>query len=351
MNRIVSVKGVWRPRGMLVLGLALVIIAVAQMGPRTVSGNPDHDAGDYVMFAKAAGDGETDDPQAYEPVCDSENDKQSDISGSNSNFYGRVHSNADLAISGSDNRFFDSGSPNPELTYGVNDETGTPCQLQAEDTNVYDSGLPLNITANGNPGDVQGPYQIGAQGWPGNLGEFLDGNGMTFGDDVAQVLPGVTCDVGSLTHSGDIEISAADEGKVVCNGDDPILISDSGFGTPQAPFRITMISHGLIDISGSDHYLAPAVHGVLAWTDQPYSDEANSIKISGDNVNVLLRAILFSPRSGQDVSGSNSQLLCIQMIGQGALNVAGSNSTLGPLAPGCGSAVQQPPVYLPLVLG
>lgn len=351
MKRIVGMKGVWRSRGLLVMGLVLLFVMAGQMGPRTASGNPDHDAGDYVMFAKAAGDGETDDPEAYEPVCDSENDKQSDISGSNSRFFGRVHSNADLAISGSDNRFLDTGSPNPELTYGVNDESGTPCQLQAESTNVYGSGTPLNITGNGNPGDVQGPYQIGAQDWPGNLGEFLDGNGMTFGNDVTQVLPGVTCDVGSLTHSGDIEITAADEGKVICNGEDPILLSDSGFGTPQTPFRITMISHGLIDISGSDHYLAPAVHGVLAWTDQRYEDEATSIKIAGDNVNVLSRAILFTPRSGQDVSGSNSDLLCIQMIGQGALKVAGSNSTLGPLAPGCGGGTQQPDVFLPLVLG
>ena len=75
------------------------------------------------------------------------------------------------------------------------------------------------------------------------------------------------------------------------------------------------------------------VHGLLAWTDQRFDDEVTSIKISGDNVNVLSRAILFSPRSGQDVSGSNSQLLCIQMIGQGSLKIAGGNATADPLAP------------------
>lgn len=294
-----------------------------------------HTAGDYFMFAKAAGDGGTSDPKAYEPVCDDANDKQADVSGSNSDFYGRIHSNADLAISGADNWFRDTASPNAELTYGVNDGPSSACQLQAEAANTYDSGWPLNITGNGDPGSIHGPYQIGPKGWPGNLGNYLDANGMTFGNDINQVLPGVTCDRGSLTHSGVIEITAADYGKVVCNGGDPIKISDSGLGTANNPFRITMVSHGLIEISGSEHYLAPAVYGILAWTDQRFSNEATSIKIAGSNVNVVQRAILFSPRSGQDVSGSNNVLLCIQMIGQGALKAAGSNSVFGPFAPGC----------------
>lgn len=300
-----------------------------------VGGNSAHNAGDYFMFAKAAGDGDTSDPKAYEPVCDDANDKQADVSGSNSNFYGRLHSNADLAVSGVDNWFRNTSSPNSELTYGVNDESSLTCQLQADDANVYDSGLPLNITGNGNPNAIHGPYQIGSKGWPGSLGHFLDANGMTFGNDITQVLPGIACDRGSLTHAGVIEITAADNGKVICNGQDPIKISDSGLGTASNPFRITMVSHGLIEISGSNHYLTPAVFGVLAWTDQRFSDEATSIKIAGSNVNVVRQAILFSPRSGQDVSGSNSSLLCIQMIGQGALKASGSNSTFGPLAPGC----------------
>lgn len=314
--------------------------------------DPDHNAGDYFMFARAAGDGGSDDPKVYEPACDDSNDKQADISGSQNNFYGRIHSHADLAISGSDNRFFDSASPNTELTYGVNDGPSSDCQLQAENSNTYDNGLPLNITANGNPATIHGPYQIGVNGWPGNLGDYLDGNAMTFGNDISQVLPGASCDVGSLTHSGVIEVTPADDGKVICNGDDPIVISSDGFGAPGAPFRITMVSHGLIEISGSNHYLAPVAHGVLAWTDQRFDDEATSIKISGDNVNVLSRAILFTPRSGQDVSGSNSATLCIQMIGQGSLKMAGSNTTAGPLAPTCAAP---PPTldrttYLPLLI-
>lgn len=332
-----------------VLSLATLMLTVLV---QSASADPHHDAGDYFMFARAAGDGGSDDPEVYEPVCDDSNDKQVDISGSNSHFHGRIHSHADLAVSGSNNRFFDTTSPNTELTYGANDGVGSDCQLEMEGSNLFSGGLPLNITPNGNPGDIHGPYQIGVNGWPGNLGHFLDGNAMTFGNDVSQVLPGFSCDVGSLTHSGDIEVTPADNGKVICNGDDPIVLSSDGFGSPLEPFRITMISHGLIEISGNDHYLAPVAHGVLGWTDQRHDDEATSIKISGDNVNVISRAILFTPRSGQDISGSNSAVLCIQMIGQGSLKVAGSSLFAGPLGPDCRTVapVLNERNYLPLIV-
>ncbi len=336
-NRVKEVAGI----------IAGLVVAMSHSdAPATARSDSTHSAGDYFMFAKAAGDGGTSDPKAYEPVCDDANDKQADISGSNSSFWGRIHSNADLAISGVDNRFNDTNSPNPELTYGVNDGSSPACQLQAEAANAYNSGFPLNITGSNNPNDVQGPYQIGVKGWPGNLGDFLDANGMTFGNNVAQVLPGASCDIGSLTASGVIEVTAADEGKIICNGTDPIKISVSGLGTPAKPFRITMISHGLIEISGSNHYLRPSAHGILAWTDQRFSNDATSIKIAGSNVNVTSPAILFTPRSGQDVSGSNNAVLCIQMIGQGALKVAGSNSTFGPLVPECRPTRS---IFIPLI--
>lgn len=233
----------WKPFFQIVGVTAIVLLAATPLRSQTPAGvSSVHSAGDYFMFAKAAGDGDTSDPKAYEPVCDDANDKQSDVSGSDNHIYGRIHSNADLAISGSDNWFRDTRSPNPELTYGVNDGPSPACQLQAEDTNVYASGYARNIAGSGNPSVVDGPYQIGPKGWPGNLGTFLDANGMTFGNDVTQVLSGVACDVGSLTRSGTLEISAAHNGKVVCNGQDAIKISTSGLGTAAAPFRITMIS-------------------------------------------------------------------------------------------------------------
>ena len=46
-------------------------------------------------------------------------------------------------------------------------------------------------------------------------------------------------------------------------------------------------------------------------------------------------AILFTPRGGIDTSGSDDSELCIQLIGQGSIKVAGSNSTFGPGSDAC----------------
>ena len=105
----------------MVFALALTL---GLLSPTSASGNPDHFAGDYFMFAKAAGD----DPvspnpnrESYEPACDITNNGQAEVSGSTSFFYGRIHSNADLVNSGDDSTFVETASTNPELTYGVTD--------------------------------------------------------------------------------------------------------------------------------------------------------------------------------------------------------------------------------------
>ena len=99
-----------------------------------------------------------------------------------------------------------------------------------------------------------------------------------------------------------------------------------------------MLSHGAIEMSVSATCLAPASagHGVLAWTDEPFGETASAIHFSGSDLTVPERSILFAPRSGIDVSGSNDDDVCIQAIGQGIVKVAGSTSRFGPLGPGCG---------------
>ena len=244
------------------------------------------------MFAKAGATG-VNDRKANESDCNGSNDKQVDVSGSNSTFHGRLHSNADFAVSGSGNVFSDNtSSPNPELTYGVNDGGGAPCQVQADSGNTYSSGGPTNVTGSGDPTSPQGPYQIGSKGWPGNLGDFLNADGMTFGTDVTQVLgAGATCDRGSLSSNSSVNltITSADNGRVICNGTGQISIGVSNLGSAANPFKITMISHGSISIGGSNHFLAPSDkgHGILAWTDQAFSTNATSVTLSGSTVTRL----------------------------------------------------------------
>jgi len=236
MSRTVKLEAVTRGR-VRVAGLvasAGAFAALLLLSAQFAGANPDHSAGDYFMFAKVAAPGTTD-PKAFEPSCDASNHKQADFSGSSSFVYGRIHSNADVANSGAGNTFVDSGSPNTEITYGVNDNAppASPpdCQLQAEPA-AYNSGAPTNIIASGNPAQVDGPYQIGLHGWPGNLGSFLNADGETFGNDVTQVLPGATCGSGtSLTDTDPYEVQLSDEGKVICNGTGLIKFGQQGLGT------------------------------------------------------------------------------------------------------------------------
>src|SRR5688572_2393149 len=331
-------------RNFMLATAAFAMLAAYFFGSAVVSANPDHFAGDYFMYAKADAVNVTDARKGYEPACDTSNDKQADVSGSSNNFYGRIHSNADLAISGVGNIFHDTVSPTTELTFGANDNAPPPsspdCQLQQDSGNTFSGGTALNITVDADPASVHGPYQIGTGAWPGNLGDHLNVDAQTFTTIEQALDTDAVCDVGSLAGTTTITITetATYENRVVCNGTGNIEIGDSGFGTMAAPFRITMISHGLIKVSGSDQFLVPASqgHGVLAFTDMPYSANPTAIEIGGSSVNVPNRAILFSPRSGQQVSGSVNSTLCLQMIGQGSLKANGSSAHFGPLAPGCG---------------
>lgn len=57
------------------LSTPLLLATFSLITPPTASCNPDHSAGDYFVFANADGDGGSDDPKVYEPVCDDANDK------------------------------------------------------------------------------------------------------------------------------------------------------------------------------------------------------------------------------------------------------------------------------------
>ena len=123
---------------------------------------------------------------------------------------------------------------------------------------------------------------------------------------------------------------------VVCRNIGKITLNVQNVGTAANPFKITLLSHGLIDISGQNANLAPADggHGVLAATDVDATVDQNGIKLQGSNLGIPRRSILFTPRTGQNISGSDASSLCLQLIGQEA-SVAGSNSAFGPFVAGC----------------
>ena len=300
--------------------LVLALVAILTVSSDSASGDPHHQAGDYILFAKASFG------SFAESNCNGSNDGQATISGSTDDFYGRIHSNADLSVSGSTNDFFNTTATNPEVTYGTFDED---CQVQPGSGNNYFGGGPSDI-------DTLAPGVDPLNGWPGNLGTFLNPDNLTFSNTTATSAVGITCDVGDLTVDTDYVINpATDEGKVICRDLGKVSLNISGVGTMANPFNITILSHGTIEISGQNVVIAPQSHGVLAWTDQNSSVNNTSIKLAGSNLDVSERAILFTPRSGQDISGSDGSNQCLNIIGQGIQKIPGSNSSFGPFLPGC----------------
>jgi uncharacterized repeat protein (TIGR01451 family) len=289
-----------------VLGAAVVVGAL--LFPLAA---PAHDASDFFVFAKASFGS---DRKSNETDCDASNDKQADVSGSGSQIHGRIHSNADVvASSGATNTFHN------EITYGTHDED---CQEQSENTNFYNAGQ---------PGDIDSAPTGVNNGWPGDLDSYLT-SGLTF-STVEQALPGETCDIGSLSDSSDYVINpVADNGKVICRGSGKITLSESG-----ATMSVTMLSHGIIEVSGQNATLTPAAHGILAFSDLQLD---SAIKFGGSNFQVPQNSIVFAPQGGIDTSGSDDAEMCIQLIGQGPIKVPGSNSTFGP---GSAACTAQPP--------
>ena len=327
----------WGTAIVLTIALGLVLGALALWGPDRAAADPvryDHFAGDYFIFSKGGSGQETEGLE-----CNPSNDKQVDISGNHLYIFGRIHSNADVVVSGQNNTFVDTLSPNPEITYGDGD---IPlCNLQWELDNEYLNDSPYDISGNGITSDVNGPYQVNVDGWPGTLGSFLTQSGddafLTFTD------PGIVCTVGTLedTSEGNSDLvidPTVHYNAVVCRNTGKISLNISNVGTEENPFKVTMISHGPIEISGQYLVMEPADsgHGVLAWTDIDSAETDVGIKLSGSNIDVLKRAILFTPRTGQDISGASDATLCLQVIGQGPSKVATNNAEFGPLNPLCG---------------
>jgi uncharacterized repeat protein (TIGR01451 family) len=312
------------------------------------------DASDFFAFAKAALDGAADGEDKREASegdnapnaeCDSSNHKQVEISGATSDFFGRVHSNADLSISGAQNVFHDD-----PVTFGSND---FPDCVQNVDANNWGSG------GVGDPLDVNevatSPTGVGACGWPGNLGTFLNADCETIafvdggpgGKDQAF---GLTCDIGDLNTSAHLVLDPDDaafdassgpgdpNGSVVCNGPGSTTeVTESGSNASNMKdITVTIISRGLVQFPGQFLDIRPAHFPLLVVSDKPASEEANPIKLNGSNTRIFERSILFTPRSGLDISGSNQLGLCVQLIGQGRIKgSAGSNQSFGSSGPQC----------------
>jgi hypothetical protein len=95
------------------LVLVVIVAAVGLLISQDATGNPGHFADDYVIYARANAEGITEDRKAYEPDCDGSNHGQAQTSGQTNTFYGRIHSYADMQLTGANTYADTLSSPNP----------------------------------------------------------------------------------------------------------------------------------------------------------------------------------------------------------------------------------------------
>ena len=176
-------------------------------------------------------------------------------------------------------------------------------------------------------------------GWPGNLGDFLNADGRPSGrprDTTGTPRAEISGRHGLNGHGDRTREHATVNGKVVCNGTGPIVFSGQASGTSPNPFGITMVSHGAIDISG----LGPPPRACRArrvGLDRQALGAHRLRSSSPGRTSTFRSARFFTPRSGQDVSGSVNATLCVQMIGQGMLRPTEARRTSARWRPGAES--------------
>ena len=303
-------------------------------------------AADYVIFAQAR------DGVAAETTDNQSNDSQASVSGSDNALFGRIRTNADFSSSGQNIYYHYAGNeptkPVPPST--VNDGKITFRFLNDNGDNFYETALsdprhpgftdgtwlpvqsnvpvgPVGVVATDPPGDN---YQF----WPGNLHTAV-----TAGSNYLEMNTAAlehTCDFGSLVKGPfEFDLTGDSSDGTYCTKGGLIKLSAQFVGTPDAPKRFTFLANnGLITISGQNAVIEPFALETLAMSDLDSGADQFPIKIAGSNFSVQSQSIVFAPRAGVDVSGSDDSLLCIHAIGQ-EVKIQGSTSDFGPQAPEC----------------
>ena len=267
----------------------------------TRSALPSFTAADYVVFAQA----QTDD-----------SDVEAGFSGSTNHYFGRIHSNNNTESNGSDECFYYPGGTNPfpAFTYGNSHSDSGNNDYGP----VMGAGCDMATDGTGEPAQSNNPPFISG-GWPGNLSQLVDGSNQMNVDLLKDF-----CTEGDLENGDDITVTG--DGVWCVGPGKKISLGDSGLTA-----TVTLLANdGLIDVGGQNANLTPAIGNILVFSDS--DDDQFPIKMSGSDW-TSPSGVLFSSRSGIDVSGSDD-IVCVQLIAQ-EVKVQGSNNVIGPLA--CGA--------------
>jgi Flp pilus assembly protein TadG len=235
-------------------------------------------------------------------------EKSVDFSGSNVDVIGRVHSNSDLYISGSDNDFaglttYTCGIGENPFHDGGGNNTFTPspasAPAEADPIDLARSDFTCDWNASGS-----GMWDLSADGewWVG-------------GTKSSKTLRAGTYCSGTGSSDG-IKLSDSD-----------IIIEDIVSG----PGGVTMVGQAYIEISGSNFQLHPHEHGVLFVS---YGTSDVAVKVNGSSG--AWAGKIYAPNGTAEVSGSSNLAISggivakrVKLNGSG-FTIDGSASEGGP---------------------
>jgi Flp pilus assembly protein TadG len=243
-------------------------------------------------------------------------EKSVDISGSSTDFIGRVHSNSDLYLSGSTLDFDGpasyscGGSDYAAFHNGGGDNTFDPAHAfgsyapspEPDPIGLLRSDFTCTFNA-----PSSGMWDLSSNGaW------WVGGN-----KDSKTLRAGTYC---SRTGSSDgIKL-----------GDSDIRIEDVASG----PGGVTFVGQGYVEISGSDFQLRPHEHNILFFS---YGTSDVAMKVSGSGG--TWEGIIYAPRGTAEVSGSSNLAITGGIVAKrvklngSSLTIDGSSSGGGPGEP------------------
>ncbi|MDJ0959615.1 MAG: pilus assembly protein TadG-related protein [Acidimicrobiia bacterium] len=225
--------------------------------------------------------------------CASYGKDQIDISGSQENIYGGVHSNGNIRVGGSDNDFGPGDPGEDPFTYVDTFDNGGS-------GNGFDSGYPKSTSTQPTPLEFElDDYRPGS------------GNAVAAGPDYFYV-------------DGDIDgsfVESQGDGLYYSTGDIKL--------DKEITATVTLVAEGVIEVSASDQDLEPYVDGLLAFAAEPYTgiDRCDKFVVNMGGSSNSWSGVIYGPKGLIEMNGSSNTTLTGSLIGY-SLRLNGSELTI-----------------------
>ncbi len=225
--------------------------------------------------------------------CPSYGKDQIDISGSEENIYGGVHSNGNIRVGGSDNDFGPGDPGEDPFTYVDTFDNGGS-------GNDFDSGYPQSTSHQPTPIEFK-------------LEDYRPGS-----------------DHATMAGSDYFYVDGDIDGSFVENRGDGLYYATGDLKLDkEITAKVTLVAEGVIEVSASNQNLEPYVDGLLAFGAEPYSgiDRCDKFVVNMGGSSNSWSGVVYGPNGLIEMNGSSNTTLTGSLIGY-SLRLNGSELTI-----------------------